>query len=455
MKKGAALLLLVLLQVVISARSSAQAARLITKEEPLGKFLPGADLQRIATDPSFRRVAYVVQRDGKELAVIDGVEGKEYDHVAENNEMFFSPDGQRLAYVAKRGDKMLVVVDGQEGREYDFIYDLFNPIFSSDSRQVAYIAGKNSKLKAMFGGWSLSEFVVVDGQEGKSFQLVEGLVFSPDSSKLAYQAQRKWNQGTSVVVDGVEGKQYQQIVFTHFSPDSSRLAYVAYILTDPQKPGMNLAVIDGKEGPQYQSVGSVVFSPDSKHTAYNAGYNGGSIVRDDVPGPRFNAIPCDPVFSPDGKRLAYVAQAGDNYAYVVVVDDKVVYDCPDCEGILDLVFSPDSQHLVYTVYINKHWFAALDGTVLPQTKDLLSPPCFTPDGKRLIYLKQRGEKVVPVFGELEGKEYDRFLESWPFLSIGGMDGFRRETFVFDDRQTIHAMALRGDEIIRLEFKIEE
>ena len=56
-------------------------------------------------------------------------------------------------YWVKVGAKGLVVVDGKEGKSYDGIADI---IFSPDSRRVAYAAAVGRK-----------SFVVVDGKEGK------------------------------------------------------------------------------------------------------------------------------------------------------------------------------------------------------------------------------------------------------------------------------------------------
>src|SRR4051794_20214925 len=164
-------LLLQLLAVIIVAQlASAQTTtnktdRLVTREESLGKLPAGVDVYSLTPDPAFRRVAYVVSRNGKELAVVDGVDGKEYDKVAEKNEMYFSPDGKRLAYVAKRHDKKLVVVDGSEGKEYDDVYDLFNPVFSPDSTKLAYIASTFDPVKQRLGLSYIKDFVVVNGVE--------------------------------------------------------------------------------------------------------------------------------------------------------------------------------------------------------------------------------------------------------------------------------------------------
>jgi len=63
----------------------------------------------------------------------------------------------------------------------------------------------------MWQGVAKSQFVVVDGKEGKEYDgIVAGsLKFSPDSKHLAYVAVR--GEKRFVVVDGKEGKEYDGI----------------------------------------------------------------------------------------------------------------------------------------------------------------------------------------------------------------------------------------------------
>jgi hypothetical protein len=104
-----------------------------------------------------------------------------------------SPDGRHFACRVKRGNKELFVVDGVEGKEYDGA-DL--PHFSPDSKHFAYEAKRGGKY-----------FVVVDGVKGKEyFDVTMGPVFSPDSNRLAYVTQHLFD--SFVVLDGVEGKEY-------------------------------------------------------------------------------------------------------------------------------------------------------------------------------------------------------------------------------------------------------
>jgi Tol biopolymer transport system component len=440
--------------------TSNQPAHLVSREESLGKLPVGVDVYSLTIDPTFKRLAYVVKRNGKELAVVDNVEGKEYDKVAEKNEMYFSPDGKRLAFVARHQNKKLVVVDGAEEKEYDEIHDLFNPVFSPDSTKLAYIASTFDPIKQRLGLWYIKDFVVVNGVEGQPYQMVEGILFSPDSKKLAYYADKTWNRGTCIVVNGVEGPQYSGISGAVFSPDSRRLAYAAF----KWHPDRSLAVIDGKDGKEYEgsveAVGNVIFSPDSKHTAYVVkGAGGNAIIRDGIPMKRFGAMQerCVPVFSPDSQHLAYVTH-GSNW--MIIRDDKI-FDAQQVRQFThDLVFSRDSQHLAYITRFDSptntgYDFLVVDGVVQKDSKNIFWTPVFSPNGERLVYLCRSGKKETLVYGDLKSGDYDRFITCDPDLSKKGAPGSMRVPFAIDKDGTIHAIAVRDGEIFRVEMKIVE
>ena len=445
------LLLLALAHPPAWAAQGDGALRLVTKEESLGNLETGSDLGSLTTDPGFQHVAYIVKRGAKESVVVDDKAGKEHDAIVENRELYFSPDGQRFAYVAKHGNKRLVVVDGKEGKEYDHICEYGNPIFSPDSKQVAYVATIDNQLiekLRIFGAWPLEDFVVVNGQKKKTYAMVEDLVFSPDGQKLAYLGFAHWNGISSVVVNEIEGKPYGESVGVVFSPDSSRLAFTAHKRVK-HKVGTYFAVIDGKEGHDYTSVGSIIFSPDSKHTAYIARSSQSFVIRDDVPGDRYNSLQGLPVFSPDSQRLAYVALQGTNW--VMIVNDKVFDDQQVEQYTAGLTFSPDSQHLAYRSRIGTNWFTVVDGVVEKSSEHTLSDPVFSPDSKWLAYLVRRNGKSIPVYGDLTGGEYDRFVTCDPLLNTTAMP--QRTPFALDRDGVLHAIVLRGNEILRLELSI--
>jgi WD40 repeat protein len=119
-------------------------------------------------------VAYWNQSDKGFSLIIAGpegkTEGKAYDMPPP--EMLFSvQNSTRIAYCARTGDRMVAVIDGLEGKQYD---EIFSIVFSPDSNRLAYLAKSGNKTA-----------VVVDGEE-KLYDDASGLTFSPDSKHLAY-----------------------------------------------------------------------------------------------------------------------------------------------------------------------------------------------------------------------------------------------------------------------------
>ncbi len=428
-------------------------ARLIAREESLGRIPADAAQETLTVDPKFKHVAFVVKRGEKEAVVVDGVEGKAYDKIARRAKITFGPDGSRFAYVASRGSKMLVVVDGKEGREYDWIDDLFNPEFSPDGKHVAYVAGVRALAFP-----PLKEFVVVDSKEGKHYATAHTPAFSNDSRRTAHSAERNWNRGMFVVADGVEQKTYHQIMGVVFSPDGNRLAYEAMTLKDraAKRPIWEFAVIDGREEKQYDVAHALVFSPDSKHYAYIAVELSGTkpvLVRDGTPIKYGNLMPDgQPLFSADSQHLACRAHNQDR-DWMILMDGKIL-DKDLGEFTSGLVFSPDGRYLAYASHeSDAPWAVVVNSHVLKTYESVRHGPIFSPDSKRLAYVISHGGKYVPVFGEFEGKEYDQFATCDFWTSKGNGWGVRFAGFAFDDRGVLHAIALRANEILRLELEV--
>lgn len=146
--------------------------------------------------PDSRRSAYVAVRKGRNLVVLDGVAGKEYDGIGG---VTFSPDSKRLAYMAQRGDERFIVVDGAEqSLRFDGMH-ASGPVFSPDSQHLGYIGKRGGK-------W----LVVVDGKEGKAYESAGGFVFAADNRHWAYFATR--DSTAIIVLDGLESREYDGIV---------------------------------------------------------------------------------------------------------------------------------------------------------------------------------------------------------------------------------------------------
>jgi len=319
--------------------------------------------------------------------------------------IYASPDLRRIAYTAKVSNKWFVVVDGQEGKQYDVVGSI---AFSPDSKHFAYTG------KVYTDGGSGKWFVVLDGVEGKQYDGVGWLTFSPDSKHVAYTAEVGDNW--LMVLDGVEGTKYDNAAFPTFSPDSKRFAYVAEV-------GDNwLMVLDGVEGKQYDGGGVLfpTFGPDSRRLAYFAFVKPGHrwfVVVDGQEGKKYEISSVDEtvagfelVFSPDSKRIAYSGckritysgtvdspEAGDKWfveKWFVVVDGQ---EGKQYDVVGSIAFSPDSKHFAYTAKVytdggSGKWFVVVDGQEGKQY-DSVGYPTFSPDSKHVAYTANLGDSV--------------------------------------------------------------
>jgi hypothetical protein len=170
-----------------------------------------------------------------------------------------------------------------------------------------------------------------------------------------------------------------------------------------------MVVVDGVEGKEYHDIGAPIFSPDSQHIAYAADEGGPGwkdrVVVDGVEGKEYDGAPSESItFSPDSKRVAYIARLGDKH--VAVVDG---IEGKEYENIAPfLAFSPNSRHVVYEAARGGPYWAGIEG------------------------------KVWVVIDGNEGKEYD-----W----CSGM--------VFDAPDKLRMLTIRNNEIFRVEIEVTE
>jgi Tol biopolymer transport system component len=489
--------------------------------------------------PDSERVAYVGRRDRKVLVVVDGQEGKEYDGIAdqclvfspdskrvgymafsfarkwqmivdgvEGNQYdcmgeglpYFSPDSKRLAYVAEQDGKQFVVVDDKKGNQYPWIFAL-SVFFSPDSRRLAYVAASDVVRPPKVGGLPVAvggkQFVVVDGVEGKQYDRIVpigpdenshvlSVFFSPDSKRVAYVAEQEGQQ--FVVVDGIEGRRYDRVVplrlvlphymrqldrsqhfayppgafesgATVFSPDSRRVAYMAH------RGGKQFVVVDEVEGKDHEAIAlpSVMFSPDSSRLVYMAGPSGKPfvVINGEEGKPLYDALGTL-LFSPDSTRVAYVGvrgarlrgavggglQLGEGGRYSLVVDGVAG---SEYDMINNVTFSPDSRRVAYQAErVHKRFFVVqrrrglvvVDGKEGNEYEGIGEATLtFGPDSKRVAYWAQRGNRSLIVLDGLEANAYDGFL--------------RGSELVFDSANSLHGLALRENEIFRIECAIVE
>jgi Tol biopolymer transport system component len=333
----------------------------------------------------------------------------------------FSPDRRHVAQVVKVGEKLAIAVDSKIGQSFDDIEGK-SLIFSPDSKRLAYAAENDGK-------WT----VVLDGAAGKLYETIRkpGIIFSPDSKRVAYAVQDRGR--CFVVVDGVNGPGYDVVFDPVFSPDSRGLAYGALEFGQLKM----FLVLDGQNEKGFDltpyfhpnasfGIGGLTFSPDSKRVAYVAELGGKRtfVVDGQGAGP-FDAVR-SVLFSPDSRRVAYTAQLHQD-SWEVVVDGKA-------EGpyllIRDgsLAFSPDSRRVGYIAETTFGHFLVNDRNVVVgevhekqavvidgkqgKAYDYIWSLTFSPDSQRVAWHAQAdGKHFIVVDGE-EKERWDN-IDSGP------------------------------------------
>lgn len=272
-----------------------------------------------------RHVAYPVFKASDEQfrMVIDAEEdGARYEGISE---VVYSPNSQRLAYGCIRNQKWFVCCDGKESPNHDSIGT--NLCFSPDSRRLAYKVAEED-----------ASFMVIDGVQQQVYKSVSGFTFSPNGKRNAFTASVN-NVHWSVIVDDRVGPKYDGIRLGTpvFSPDSQRVAYGA------ERNGQRFLVVDDAEGPPCEGIveDGLAFSPDSKHLAYAAKLGDDICVFRDGKKGRPYRVATALRYSPDSQHLAYRAQDGERS--VLIVDDEELA----IASITDPVFDgPDSFHVL-------------------------------------------------------------------------------------------------------------
>ena len=331
----------------------------------------------VVFSPDSRHIAHVGRHGGERMAVLDGIEGKEYDGLAG---LAFSPDSQHLVYAAQGEGKAFIVVDGVEGKPYGMAVA---PQYSPDGKHLAFVAGRERRA-----------FVVVDGVEGKGYEAIVGpgyqwkrwsITWSPDGSRLAYAARDGGKE--LVVVDGVEGPQYEEILpnLIGFSADGRHVWYGAQAQRVMYGKIINF---DGVEGPKHNGVEQVFFSSDGSHWAHRARTESAYyLIIDGVKGPEHGYVG-DPVWTADGQHMAYVADHRDNEVLVTDAADGKAYN-----RIVAPQYTPDGR--MSFIADNGKWQLIIDGKADP-AYDEMSSYLMSGDGEHFAYVARKWDKWVVV-----------------------------------------------------------
>lgn len=214
------------------------------------------------------------------------------------------------------------------------------------------------------------------------------------------------------------------------SPDRKR---VAFFRKSPDGRKWSL-VVDGEDGDDFDEVGDMkpLFSPDSKRVAFVAGVGDqNAIVVDGEAGKTYGAVG-GVTFSPDSRHVAYMGSAGaERFIVLDGVEQPLRFDGLHASGP---IFSPNSQRLAFTAKQDSKWFVVIDGKQGPEY-DGAGELVFSPDSEHWAHFALRGEKALIVLDGIESAEYDAILRDTPL--------------VFTAPYTVEALVLRDQQFLRV------
>lgn len=356
--------------------------------------------------------------------------------------LLINSENTRIVFLAKEGDKQYMIIKDKRFKKYDYVR---NPVFSADGKVLACIVTDKGHDRPVIEGKAGGSYVDIAGSialsnDGKHHAFVarhenrptfvvvfDGeyqnfivdpdrcrLVFSPDGSRLAYNAMKyddDWGENKHfIVVDGKESSaKYDDIMESSitFSPDSKKVAYAA---KTSKTSGDKWKVMVDNEEWTFDLIGGytgIVFSPDSKRVAFAANLEGKWFtVIDGKAEDKFDDVG-KIIFNSDGSRYAYWGKEGDKY-YLV---DTGVKGTKKADSITGITFSPEGNRLAYCVKSGGKWFAVLDNKKQKSYDNIAFPLLLNPDGTRFAYAAQEGTEWVFVTDGRESKKYQALLSN--------------------------------------------
>jgi hypothetical protein len=331
--------------------------------------------------------------------------------IDESRGAFISEDGLHATLVEGHGAESRVLVDGVPGPKFDLLPQ--SVLLSRNGKRVAYVAKRGpDRWVAVVDGVARPEYgdaAAEFGERSEGYRpFRQPLAFSPDGKRVACAVRKEGK--LLVVIDGVAGPAFEGTLGSRviFSADGKHVAYVL------RHNGKYVVVADGVPGPEYEHVYEPALSPDGGRVAYMAqlGWHRAAAVVDGKPGPEYDTV-CELRLSPDGQRVTYRAFQGKKQ--LVIVDGV---PGPEYDGALDLTLSPDGRRVCYRAGQHGKNIAVVDGVPGPEY-DWIANFCLSPDGKRVAYAAKQGDKFFLVVDGVPEPAHDNVCPQFPVFSPDG------------------------------------
>jgi TolB protein len=289
--------------------------------------------------PSSGELAYYTNRAGNlDVMVADVGRGLEHNltrHPADDHSPAWSPDGERIAFVSARSGNLDVYImnaDGGDVRQLTtHIADDSNPAWSPDGERLAYESYRDGP-KELYLTDSAGSYNIRLTNHGALYSVKP--VWSPDGTRLAFYSSN--GRDPELYVTDVAARQTHRLTDNRFndwspvwSPDGGRLAFFSNSAAN-----WDIYTIDPACAPARTRCADTV-------RRFTFGES-----RDYLP-----------AWSPDGKTLAFLSEANNNAALLVLdmACEEAEAGCEDAPYALPVrpmssepfAWSPDGAQLAF------------------------------------------------------------------------------------------------------------
>ncbi len=395
-------------------------------------------IEEIHVSPDGERVAAIVKNEDMEFTVCFQSQGNEPETWENSYEkawnLRFGPDGCLSVFVSDSGEWKVSTDDNPWENGYDFIWNMiFNHnggiavsaqkellysvvnndtpwenefsrlthmILSPDGQKTAAVVESVPVLESeIFKFRSGCYSVAVNGDVwDRNFMNVWNPSFSDDSNHVAASVRTSYYD-YYIAVDGkIWDKPFSSVWDPRFAPlhalTTSEKTTISnnYSVTAPvKKSGKWFLAKDGEifwDRPYFQ-LWHHLYSPDGTKIAAIVAPEFGrwTIAIDNIPWEiTFSDYVSDPLFSPDGNRIACLFK--DKGKWGVAVDGKP-WDC-----LFDMVWTPvfcyNGSHIAVKVKQDGFYHIALNGTILDAKYEDMANPLFSPDNSCMLIRGRQG-----------------------------------------------------------------